>query len=249
MHDWTRVNAGEFHSFHNAWIAELGKALNGGLLPEGYYALGEQHASQEPDDRFKPDVLTLERHAEMFDSGESEVEGGVAVAEAPPQASITIEADLAYLYALQRRTLAIRHVSRDRPVALVEIASPGNKDRRGTSDDFVDKCTAALRAGLHLLVVDLFPPRTHDPGGLAVTVAKEAGLAEFDVPANQRIPAVSFEVGTLLRAYAEPFGLGDSIPTLPLFYKAGWYVNLPLQPAYDAAYEGVPRHLRRALEQ
>lgn len=77
-------------------------------------------------------------------------------------------------------------------------------------------------------MIDLFPPRTFDPGGLAVTVAKEAGLAEFDVPPGRRVPAVSFEIGTFLRAYAEPFAIGDAIPTLPLFYKAGWYVNLPL---------------------
>jgi hypothetical protein len=44
VHDWTRVEAGMFHDFHNAWITELRNALNGGLLPPDYYALGEQHA-------------------------------------------------------------------------------------------------------------------------------------------------------------------------------------------------------------
>lgn len=33
LHDWTRVEAGMFHSFHNAWITHLGDTLNGGLLP------------------------------------------------------------------------------------------------------------------------------------------------------------------------------------------------------------------------
>lgn len=122
--DWTRVHAGEFHDFHTAWITALRTALNSGLLPDGYYALGEQHASQEPDDRYKPDVLALERREERWDySAETDAEGGVAIAEAPPQASLMIEANLDYLYALQRRTLTIRHVSRDQPVALVEIAS------------------------------------------------------------------------------------------------------------------------------
>src|SRR2546422_9361955 len=43
VHDWTRVEAGIFHDFHVAWIPEIRKVLNGGLLPEGYYALAEQH--------------------------------------------------------------------------------------------------------------------------------------------------------------------------------------------------------------
>ena len=35
VHDWTRVEAGIFHAFHVAWVPEIQKALNGGLLPEG----------------------------------------------------------------------------------------------------------------------------------------------------------------------------------------------------------------------
>ncbi len=54
IHDWTRVDAGIFHAFHLNWIAELNKALNNGLLPEGFYALPEQHAGSSI-----PDILTL----------------------------------------------------------------------------------------------------------------------------------------------------------------------------------------------
>jgi hypothetical protein len=46
VHDWTRVNAGTFHDFHDAWITHLRDAPNGGLLPRGFYAQGEQHAGQ-----------------------------------------------------------------------------------------------------------------------------------------------------------------------------------------------------------
>lgn len=54
LHDWTRVEGGIFHDFHVAWIPEIRKILNGDLLPEGYYALAEQHAG-----RAIADVLTL----------------------------------------------------------------------------------------------------------------------------------------------------------------------------------------------
>ncbi len=57
IHDWTRMTAGTFHAFHNVWMAHLQKALNGGVLPHGYYALGAQRPGE-----VGPDVLT--RHAD-----------------------------------------------------------------------------------------------------------------------------------------------------------------------------------------
>jgi hypothetical protein len=46
VHDWARVDAGTFHTFHTVWISEIMKALNAGLLPAGYYALAEQVATR-----------------------------------------------------------------------------------------------------------------------------------------------------------------------------------------------------------
>lgn len=37
IHDWARVKSGKFHHFHQDWIIEIGRALNGGLLPPGRY--------------------------------------------------------------------------------------------------------------------------------------------------------------------------------------------------------------------
>src|SRR6202521_1167581 len=83
VHDWTRVEAGIFHDFHVAWIPEIRKALNGGLLPEGYYALAEQHTG-----RAIADVLTL--HASPASSAPLPLPpatGGILVAETPPRLS------------------------------------------------------------------------------------------------------------------------------------------------------------------
>lgn len=57
LHDWSRQPAGSFHAFHNSWIAELQKALNRGLWPPGFMALGEQFTGD-----YGPDVLTLRTH-------------------------------------------------------------------------------------------------------------------------------------------------------------------------------------------
>lgn len=41
LHDWARLDPDIFHDFHVGWIAELRRALNGGVLPAEYYALAE----------------------------------------------------------------------------------------------------------------------------------------------------------------------------------------------------------------
>ena len=38
IHDWTRIDAGLFHNFHQNWITTLTNALNTGALPSDYYA-------------------------------------------------------------------------------------------------------------------------------------------------------------------------------------------------------------------
>src|SRR5437868_14034534 len=98
VHDWTRVEAGIFHDFHHAWIEEIKRALNAGRLPDDYYALAEQHAAG-----FGPDVLL-----------------------APPTVRLVGETAMDY-YRLEQSTVAVRHVSGDRIVAMVEVVSPGNK--------------------------------------------------------------------------------------------------------------------------
>src|SRR5687767_5101670 len=60
-------------------------------------------------------------------------EGFYALAEqlaAPPMVHTTAMADEIEIYSLKRRTLTIRYSGDDRIVALVEILSPGNKERR-----------------------------------------------------------------------------------------------------------------------
>src|SRR5581483_2311790 len=115
----TRVEDGIFHAFHVAWLPEPQKTLNSGLLPEGYYALAEQHAG-----RAIADVLTL--HVSPARQTPEQLPlppatGGIAVAEAPPRVRRKQTVDPAEL--TRRRTLAIRHVSGHRLVSMIEILS------------------------------------------------------------------------------------------------------------------------------
>jgi hypothetical protein len=52
IHDWTRVDVGIFHHFHQRRIGVITDVLNQRLLPRECYALAEQQGAG-----FEPDVL------------------------------------------------------------------------------------------------------------------------------------------------------------------------------------------------
>ena len=87
MHDWTRVSAGSFHTFHTAWITEIARALNNGVLPDGFYAESEQVAG-----RTGLDVLTLDADPDWTVKGRTDTlktAGATAAVAAPPKVSVT----------------------------------------------------------------------------------------------------------------------------------------------------------------
>src|SRR5947199_597752 len=118
VHDWTRVDAGIWQDFHHAWIEEVKRALNRGLLPPDYYALAEQVAGG-----LGPDVLTLERPGTGPDpprengvaGGGGSGSGGIALATTPPRVRFTALAE-EEVYARKRNRVAIRHSSYHRVV-------------------------------------------------------------------------------------------------------------------------------------
>lgn len=244
VHDWTRVEAGIFHDFHVAWIPEIRKALNGGLLPEGFYALAEQHAGHSI-----ADVLTLHVSPALLEPLPlPPATGGIAVAEAPPrvQRRQTIES----AFSARRRTLAIRHVSGHRLVAILEIVPPANKDRQASVEQFAAKAVEALNAGIHLLLVDLFPPSPWDPHGMhdAVRQRLEQWDEPYDLPADKPLTLASYAAGPQVEIYLEQLAAGAPLPEMPLFLRFDRYVNVPLDATYQEAYRGMPTFWRNVLE-
>ncbi len=247
MHDWTRVNAGTYHAFHNAWITHLQEALNGGLLPKPFYALGEHRAGE-----VHPDVLALhENNGDEISPGSgTNDEGMVAVVEAPPRVHLAQEAKLeAAFYLKKRRTLVIRHVTGDRIVALIEIVSPANKHGRGPVDDFVDKVMSALNEGIHVMVIDPFPPGRHDPQGLHGLLWKELGEPPYEAPPDRPLTMVSYCAKSPITAYIEPTRVGLPLTEMPLFLTKTHYIRTPLAATYMQAWAGVPERWRRVVEE
>ncbi len=250
IHDWTRVNAGIFHDFHHEWISTLKRALNAGLLPPDYYALAEQIAGG-----LGPDVLTLENvHPNpnpVKGNGPAATResdrGGVAVATVPPRVRFTAAAELEQ-YARKRKRIAIRHSSDDQVVAFIEIVSPGNKANRHALRSFVDKAVELLDAGIHLLVLDLFPPGPRDPQGIHAAIWSAIIDDDFQLPPDKPLTTVGYSAGEVKRAYIEPVAVGDALPEMPLFLEPDIYISVPLEASYRAAFDAVPKRWREVLE-
>lgn len=239
VHDWTRVDAGVFHDFHSAWISELRKALNEGLLPAGYYALSEQHVW-----RYIADILTLQSSPPRIEQGPER--GGVAVADAPPRVSQKLA--LSPAARARRKTLAIRHSSGHHLVALVEIVSPANTDRREHVEDFLNKVEDALLHGIHVLLVDLFPPTAHDPHGMHGAIWERLGDTAGDLPRGEPLILASYVADTPVTAYLERLSVGSPLPEMPLFLNPDYYINVPLEATYQATWRGTAEPWRRVLE-
>jgi hypothetical protein len=244
VHDWTRVDAGIFHAFHLSWLAGLQDALNDGILPADYYALAEQHAG-----RLIPDVLTLQvGDGPRPDPAPAAEPGGTAVADAPPKTRRRHSVETAAKG--RRRSLAIRHVSGHRLVALLEIVSPSNKDRAASVRDLVTKIVTALEYGVHVLFVDLFPPGHHNPQGLHGEVLQRLEEPEhiYDLPADEPLTLASYAAGPVIDMYIEHLAPGVPLPDMPLFFLADRYVNVPFELTYQEAFHSMPAFWRGVLE-
>lgn len=240
MHDWTKVPDGIFHAFHHGWIWAISDDLNSGLLPRDYYALPEQVAAG-----LGPDVLTLQDRR-----GAEPASGAVATA-APPAARPTtrfMAETEGEFYRRKKKSIAVRHVSGDRVVAILEILSPGNKSNTHAFHAFLRKALELLEYRVHLLLVDPFPPGKSDPDGIHAAIWSELAGETFRLPDDKPLTCAAYECDWTTRAYIEPIAVGERVPDMPLFIEPNLCVNVQLEPAYQVAYRAMPRRWREVLE-
>ena len=238
MHDWTKVNSGLFHHFHQVWCCEISGALNRGPLPDGYSALVEQRSGKR-----EADVLAIEEYHPEADTSGS---GGIAVRE-QPRTRIVRRSEQDY-YADKASRVAIRH-RLGRVVAFIEIVSPGNKHDDVSFNNFCDKIAEAIRARVHVLVVDLFPPTTRDPVGIHKPIWDHFDPNDpFALIAPQNRVLASYEADGVNTAFVETVAVGEPLPAMPLFIAPGAHVLVPLEESYLQAWEGTPKSVRRLVE-
>jgi len=250
MHDWSRVEAGIYHHFHHSWIEEIARALNRGILPSDHYALAEQFVGG-----FGPDVLTLKGGPSTDDSAfddspihaaRSDPTDETAVLTTP-DIEVTAETDMQY-YRRKQRVVAVRHVSDDRVVAVIEVVSRANKANRAGIEAFVEKAAQLLEQGIHLLILDPHPPTRRDPQGVHGAIWEWISGDPYVAPPGKPLTLVAYEAGLVTRAYVEPLAVGDALRDMPVFLKPSGQVPVPLEATYQAALDAMPHRWRTVLE-
>ena len=112
-------------------------------------------------------MLALEMRSDDGGKTGPVIENGdspVSLLVAPPEVRLTAETDMEY-YRRKQSHIAVRHVSGDSLVAVVEVVSPGNKASRTGLQSFVEKVAEFLERRIHLLILDLLPPTPLAPAG------------------------------------------------------------------------------------
>jgi hypothetical protein len=240
VHNWKQADVGLFHHFHQQWSGELCDGLNAGVLPPGYFALIEQKALG-----VEPDVLTLSTRPKPDETPAPG--GGIALAETPPAVRHVSQVTEAASYAAKANRIGVRN-SLGELVAVVEIVSPGNKDRGHSIRAFVEKTLDFLEKGVHVLVIDLFPPGARDPHGIHRAIWDEVRDDDYTPPADKPLTLASYVAAPVYTAYVEAAGVGDPLPPMPIFLDRYTYVRAPLEETYVRTWDKCPRQMRELVE-
>jgi len=236
IHDWSRVDSGTYHHFHQDWTIEICRTLNRGVLPTGYYAMADQRVHGP-----EPDVVALRLRG-------PEPLGGLAVIDTPPRIRRTASAQAEpAIYARKSNRISIR-TGPGNVVAIIEVVSPGNKESRSAVAAFVAKAVDFLRNGIHFLMIDLFPPGPRDPNGIAQLIWQELSDGTLEpTPGRQSRVVAAFDAGDSLTAYLETIEVGQPFPEAPLFLAPGWYVNVPLEQTYQTSWDVTPEPIQQMV--
>ena len=170
-------------------------------MTRGYYALAEQIVGD-----FGPDVLTLQRPVIGSLSAELQpTDGGIAVADAPPKVRFHARAEID-IHARKAKAKVKATAAATGVIAMIELVSPGNKNGQTELAAFVEKADEVLRGGIHLLIVDLFPPTVRDPQGIHRAIWGEGRDGDFALPEDKPLTCVA-------QVWASPNGGG--VPRSP----------------------------------
>lgn len=219
-----------WESFHARWAVAVADALND-TLPARFFAETQVHLGE----RVEADVVEFEQHTEIGNGLANGSPGGLATATyAPPQPLLTFpgptEDDV---------TVEVRDRDRDsRVAAVVELLSPGNKDRDNARRGFAAKAAAYLRLGAGLLVLDVITNRSGNAHNDLMAVLNLPD--EFLLLNTTGLTATAYRPVTgvssrTVDVWFESLAVGRLLPVMPLAVRGFGFVPIDLEATYTEA--------------
>src|SRR5262249_5708994 len=122
-------------------------------------------------------------------------------------------------------------------VGVVELVSPGNKDRPAERLAFATKCASYLAQGVSLIVMDVVTSRD---ANLHNEIMRLMEVADTEFPAEVALYASAYRPAKRgdkeeIDVWKRPLTLGGALPTLPLRLMGDLFVPVDFESAYQEA--------------
>jgi len=226
LHDWYERT--EWESVHYYWMGEIAQWLKP-RLPGGYRAIvASSPFAQLGVSIGKPDVS---------------VTNGSVIGKSVPLknsavASDAIQPDFETVVATLEEDRSVLVEKNNFLIAAVEIISPANKDRPDRRDLYAARYLGYLRAGVHLLLVDVHAHPLQFSFGQRI-----AAELQIDTPAPPAPQAESYRVGSgapfggkFLAVWQRALAMGSAMQAIPLAVSGDSEIAIDLETTYmDAA--------------
>jgi len=219
-----------WESFHSRWANSIADQLNE-VLPRRYFAEVQIRLGSQVE----ADVAEFERTETPEQTLADGNAGGVAIqAWAPPAAAMTIPVvfpDDLEVHVRDERDDA-------RLVAVVELVSPGNKDRAESRSAFAAKSAAYLYRGVGLITLDVVTGRQFNLHNELIDLLRFD--MSFAMPEDALLYAVSYRPvkrgdADQIEVWPAVLKIGADLPVLPLALRGTQPVPLDLEAAYNHA--------------
>lgn len=222
LHHWPNPHV-PWRSFHNHWIVRLVEYLNGGILPQGLQA-----RPTETLVGIEPDVLLLQREDGWDTNGlrpqPTPLSTATTTAVLPPPA----DWPMVGIYSTYDQS---------RLVAVIEVVSPGNKDRPEAIRAFVEKILFLLHDGIHVIIIDAISLPTHPLRASLLQRLEQPEAIDHPlwvssfcaVPEHDPTPRLT------VREWAYECATGKPLPIVPLFLHSDQHwVMVDLESTYQS---------------
>jgi hypothetical protein len=219
-----------WESFHSNWATRIADAI-GELLPPEFLVEEHTHAG-----RLEIDIATFER-------------SGAATGAPPngpttttlPARTQTLPAAALTMPVVFPETFQVRVLSTTGGltlVAVVELVSPGHKDRAEERRAFATKCASYLHQGVSLIVMDIVTIQRANLHNETMRLMQAAG--RFLMPEDEGQYAAAYrpvlrEQRPEIDLWPAAFAVGEALPTLPLRLTGDLFIMVDFETTYQEA--------------
>jgi hypothetical protein len=214
------LDIADFDAFHSQWASKIVATLNR-TLPKGFRAKAHTSIGAREVDVRADKLLAAETRQKLIAQYQVTTPPIVSEVEFPQELEIFVD----YI-----------HRGKQLTVGVIEIISRANKDRPGSRDSFVAKCSNLLASNVSLIIVDVLATPAFNlhnqllesleiKHGYLEAPEKPLYCAAYHQTTNPKgKPAVEF--------WRYALKIGDALPELPLFITSELAVPVNLEKTY-----------------